>query len=176
MARHLVICPYCKKQFDAQPNDQGKVWIKINATRYAHIKCHQEHEANLTQNQKDHQMLYKYCKQLFGDEYNYVLTEKLINKYIKENKYTYSSIYKTLKWWYEIEGNSTEKAGGTIGIVPYAFNQARQYYYKLYLAQQQNRNINTWNPDIVQIDVSSFDPFKRPPRLIDLDKIDQEEI
>lgn len=117
-------------------------------------------------------MLYKYCKQLFGDEYNYVLTEKLINKYLKENNYTYSGIYKTLKWWYEIEGNSTDKAGGTIGIVPYAFNQARQYYYKLYLAQQQNKNIKEWRPVTRSVEVSSFDPFKRPPRLINIDDID----
>lgn len=176
MARHLVICPFCKKQFDAQPKDQGTIWIKVSARRYAHLECYQEHQANLTQEQKDHQLLYKYCKQLFGDEYNYILTEKLINKYIKENKYTYSGIYKTLKWWYQIEGNSTEKAGGTIGIVPYAFNQARQYYYKLYLAQQQNKNIKGWRPVIRSVEVSSFDPFKRPPRLINIDDIDQEEI
>lgn len=53
MARHLVICPYCKEKFDAQPNGEGVTWIKVSARRYAHIQCYQKHQANLTQEEKD---------------------------------------------------------------------------------------------------------------------------
>ena len=46
---------------------------------------------------------------------------------------------KTLKWYYEKEGNSLEKSNGSIGIVPYIYNKALNYYYSLYQAQLVNK-------------------------------------
>jgi len=45
-----------------------------------------------------------------------------------------------LVYFFEIKGNSVEKANGGIGIVPYVYQQAYNYYYSLWLAQQKNED------------------------------------
>ena len=47
---------------------------------------------------------------------------------------------KTLIWWFDIKGNSIEKANGGIGIIPYVYQQACDYYYTLFLAKTANKN------------------------------------
>lgn len=135
MAAHYVTCLYCKKRFnrDKEPTK------KVSERRYAHIKCYEEHVANMTQEEKDEIAFYEYVKNLFGKEYNYLVTKKLAERYIKENKYTYSGMLKTLKWYYEKERNSIEKSNGTIGIIPYIYQKALTYYYNLYKAQLINK-------------------------------------
>ena len=48
---------------------------------------------------------YEYAKNLFQEDYNYILTKKLAERFIKENNYTYSGMLKSLKWYYEKEGH-----------------------------------------------------------------------
>ena len=52
----------------------------------------------MTQEEKDIEAFYDYTKNLFGKNYNYILTKKLAEKYVRENNYTYSGMLKTLKW------------------------------------------------------------------------------
>jgi len=40
---------------------------------------------------------------------------------------------KALKYWYEVKKNPLDTNRG-IGIIPYIYNQAKEYYYALYLA------------------------------------------
>lgn len=42
-------------------------------------------------------------------------------------------------YFYDVKKNSTEKANGGIGIVPYVYQNAHEYYYKIWLANQQNK-------------------------------------
>ena len=160
---HKVICLYCKKQFDRdkEPTKQ------VSARRYAHLHCWEEHEKNLTQEEKDQNTFYTYTKQLFGENYNYLLTKKLAEKYVKDNNYTYSGMYKTLKWYYEKEGHSLEKSNGSIGIIPYIYNQAMAYYYALYQAQLVNKEKDISNfilPKERIITIESPRVYVRPPR------------
>lgn len=145
MAKIIVKCPYCNKQFDR--NNPEIKWIKIGR-RYAHQKCYEEHQKNLTQEEKDEQTFYKKTSQLFGKEYNYILTKKLAQRYIKENNYTYSGMTKALIWFYEINANDVENANGTIGIMPYIYKDAYMYYYKLYQAGQKNNQKKVNNKTI----------------------------
>ena len=70
MAKHLVKCLYCGQQFDreAEPTKQ------VSARRYAHLKCWEEHYLNLSQEEKDIEEFYNYTKELFKEDYNYILT------------------------------------------------------------------------------------------------------
>ena len=61
---------------------------------------------------------------------------------------------KTLIYWYEIKGNSTEKANGGIGIIPYVYKDASEYYYSIYLAQIANRDKK--DRDLTDIDAAKF--------------------
>lgn len=141
MAHHYVKCLYCGKQFDRDIEPTKQVSVR----RYAHIKCWEEHQTNLSQEEKDIEAFYEYTKNLFKENYNYILTKKLAENYIKENNYTYSGMLKTLKWYYEKEGHSIDKSNGSIGIIPYIYKQALNYYYSLYQAQLINKEKNISN-------------------------------
>lgn len=83
----------------------------------------------------------EYIKQLFGYEKLPAKVVKQIKDYITINKYTYSGILGTLKYFFEIKGNSIEKANGGIGIVGYIYQDARRYYLDLATARDRNQNI-----------------------------------
>ena len=164
MAHHYVKCLYCGEQFDRdiEPTKQ------VSARRYAHMKCWEDHIANMSQEEKDIEAFYEYVKNLFGEDYNYIVTKKLAERYVKENNYTYSGMLKTLKWYYEKEGNSIEKSNGSIGIIPYISKQALNYYYALYQAQLINKEKDISNFTIPKekiINIESPRVYVRPPRL-----------
>ena len=57
-----------------------------------------------------------------------------IKQYINDYNFTYSGIRKALIYFYEIKGNSIDKANGGIGIVPYVYKNAYNYYLALWQA------------------------------------------
>ena len=161
---HYVKCLYCGKQFD-RDNFPTK---QVSKRRYAHLQCWEDHLANMTQEEKDINTFYEYTKNLFKEDYNYILTKKLAERYVKENNYTYTGMLKTLKWYYEKEGHSIEKSNGTIGIIPYVYKQAMSYYYSLYKAQLVNKEKQVSNfitPKEREIYIESPRVYVRPPHM-----------
>ena len=114
MAKHMVKCFYCGEIFDASTTP----YVKPNSRRYAHKTCAQTAEENKTQEEKDRQLLENYIKKLFGINCISPKIKKQIETFRKDNNYSYTGMYKTLKYFFEIKGNSIEKANGGIGIVP----------------------------------------------------------
>ena len=47
---------------------------------------------------------------------------------------------KALIYFYEVKGNSVEKANGGIGIIPWIYKDAYNYYYDLWMIKQRNKN------------------------------------
>ena len=82
---------------------------------------------------------------------------KQINTYINEYHYTYSGILKSLIYFYEIKHNSIEKANGGIGIVPYTYTAARNYYYAIWEAQQKNEEkvIEEYKPKVKEVVITT---------------------
>ena len=89
-----------------------------------------------------------------------------IKKFVEDYNYTYSGIMKALQYHYEIKGGDKSKANGGIGIVPYVYQQAYEYHYKLWLAQQKNKDVEVsqYTPKVVEIVISrpQRKPKKRP--------------
>lgn len=135
---HIVTCQYCKKKFDRDKFP----FIQISQRRYAHKECGEEQEKVLKQEEKDKQDLYDYLNILFKGDYNYALVNKNIKKFVEELNYTYSGIKKALVYFYEVKGNSIEKANKNIGIVPFIYNDAFNYYYAIWEANQKNETKN----------------------------------
>lgn len=133
MAKAIVKCLYCGVQFDrlAEP------CVKIK-TRYAHEQCAKEHEEKIPQEKKDEEALKDYIKEKFKENANWALINKQLKTYISSGDYTYKGILKTLQYWYDLKHNDISKAKGGLGIIPYVYGQALDYYYNLYLAQQVN--------------------------------------
>lgn len=133
---HNVKCPICGKTFD-----RDKVpFVQVSARRYAHKECSMSEDERKAQEIKDKEELDNYIMSLFKMTYVDARIQKQIKKYVDENNYTYSGIKKALVYFFEIKGNSVEKANGGIGIVPYVYQQAYNYYYSLWLAQQKNED------------------------------------
>ena len=168
MAKHLVKCFYCGQIFDANTEP----FAKPRANRYAHAACHDKAESNKTQEERDYEALVEYIKALFGNPNPRVW--KQLKEYKDEYGYSYSGILKTLIWWYDIRHNDIEKANGGIGIVPYVYNDACDYYYALYLAQiaNEDKDIEHLQMRVREFTIETPQPQRRPPRLF---KFEEEE-
>ncbi len=147
----LVKCPYCGKTFSRDVEE----YVQINSRRYAHKECFDRHNAELSQEEKDKIALDNLIKSLFGYTSIPERVKRPIDDYNNHKKNSYSGISKSLIWFYQIKGNPIEKANGGIGIVPYIYEDARNYYTAIWIAQQQNqaKPIEQWEPEIVEIHI-----------------------
>lgn len=77
-----------------------------------------------------------------------------------EYNFSYTGILKALIYFFEIKGNDIDKANDGIGIVPYIYKDAYNYYYSLWIAKQKNidKDISNFIPKVKQITI------KRPVR------------
>ena len=149
---HKVKCKYCGVTFDRD----SVPFKQVSERRYAHLACAVAAENEKTQAEKDKQELEDYIKELLEEEYISPKVRKQINSYIEDYNFTYSGMKKALVYFYEIQGNDKKKANGGIGIVPYIYRTAYQYYYSLWLAKQKNEDK----------DISLFKPVVREVRIV----------
>lgn len=133
---HLVKCVYCKRQF----NRDKWPYVQVSTQRYAHKECSIRQDELLSKEEKDKIELEKYILKLLNEDYISPRVRKQLNQYVNEYHYTYSGIHKSLYYFYEIQKNPVEKANGSIGIVPYIYKASYDYYYSLWLAQQNNKD------------------------------------
>lgn len=108
--------------------------------RYVHIECSKKHPEN------DLEKLMIYIIQLYKLKENYIppAQMKQVTQYEQEYEFTYSGMLKALKYWYEVKKNPLDMNRG-IGIIPYIYKQAKEYYYALYLSDLQNQQIKNYN-------------------------------
>ena len=167
---HKVKCFYCGQIFDRDKED----FVLVGARRYAHKNCADKGEKIKSPEEKDLDTLETYIKKLFNVSYIDARIKKQIQKYKKEYNYSYSGMLKTLIWWFEIKGNSIEKANGGIGIIPYVYQEACNYYYALYLAQiaNEDKEIIDYIPQQITIEIESPQSKARPPKLFNLDDME----
>ena len=167
---HIVVCLYCKEKFDTELEP----FVKPNRTRYAHKRCADKREAEKTQEERDKEALEKYIMKLLDEPYLSARVKKQIKDYQEQYKYTYSGMLKSLIWFYEIKGNSTEKANGGIGIIPFIYKDACNYYYNLYLAQEANENKEIKKQEIKEITITSPQAERKKIKLFSFENEDPE--
>lgn len=141
-----VKCACCQKTMSKKDND----CVLLNNGKYVHKACQEIEEKR---EKTDKEQLEDYIKELFNVTYIDPRVRKQIQKYVEEFNYTYSGIRKALIYHYEIKGGDKSKANGAIGIVPYVYQQAFNYYLALWQAQQKNENkvIEEYKPAIKEI-------------------------
>lgn len=149
MAKHLVKCSICGQQFDANTEQ----YVNTSSRRYAHKNCFDLKQKEQEQLEKEKNDLENYIMKLFNISYVDARIHKQINEYINNYKYTYSGIQKALVYHYEVKNGDIEKANGGIGIVPYVYQNAFNYYYSLWEAKQKNENkvIKEYVPEVQEI-------------------------
>lgn len=150
-----VVCAYCKKPMSKKDAD----CVMVGNNKYVHSAC-KELEDNREKTEKE--QLEEYIKELFQISFIDPRVKGQIKKYIDEYNYTYSGIRKALIYHYEIKGGDKSKANGGIGIVPYVYQHAYEYYYNLWLAKQKNKDVEVelYTPRVKEITI------KRPERKI----------
>lgn len=130
----IVICSICKKQI----NKKQDKYKQLSNGKYAHLSCFELEEKR---EKTDAEKLNIYIMKLFDWDYVHPRVKRQISDYIEEYNFTYSGIQKSLEYFYHVKGNSLEKANGGIGIVPYIYQDAYNYYYALWEAKQKNIGI-----------------------------------
>ena len=173
---HNVKCSIC-----GQPFDRDKIQaVKTGARRYAHATCDPNNKdlvpLLIKQEDSDLTKLKEFINELYGKEANWALINKQIKQYTIENKYSYSGILKSLNYFYRVKGNSVDKSNGGIGIVPFTYKAAYDYYYSLFIAQSQNetKDVKTIINKVKEITI----PLPKiivPKRFFNMDE-DEEEV
>lgn len=172
---HKVKCSVCGIEFD---RDRIQA-VRVSARRYAHYKCKPECElVPLAEKvDPDKEKLINYVKTLLGQQYNAARVRKQIKDYIEKDKFTYSGILGSLVYWYEVKGNSIEKANGGIGIVGFIYNDARLYFAKIQNANEINddEDILNYNIEEEYIEIESPRMISRGIKLFDFEEEYDEE-
>ena len=113
----------------------------------------------------DKEKFEEYVKNLLGESYINARVRKQMNDYIREYQYTYSGMLKALVYFYEVKGNNKNKANGGIGIIPFIYKDAYNYYYNLWMIQQSNKdkNVIDYVPKLkeIKIPIPKKEPRKR---------------
>ena len=83
---------------------------------------------------------------------------------------------KALIYFFEVKGNSIEKANNGIGILPYIYQEAYQYYYSLYLAKlvNQEKNIEDYKPKIRIVEIPAPTIQPKIIKLFNMDDTEKE--
>ena len=129
-----VTCAFCKKGLSKKDPD----CVMFNNNKYVHKACQELEESR---EKTDREKLEEYIKELFALSYIDPRVKAQIKKYIEEYNFTYSGMQKALYYFYEIKGGDKSKANGGIGIIPYIYQDAYNYHYNLWLAQQKNKDV-----------------------------------
>lgn len=100
-----------------------------------------------------------------------------ITQYTTKYNYTHTGIMQSLYYFYHIQNNDTKKANDGIGIVPYVYNNAFNYFYDLWKAQNTNRDkvISDYVPEVIEVTIPvpvKENKMKRLFNFLDKDEID----
>ena len=164
----MVKCKYCGIQF----NRNAESFVEVGGRRYAHKECAEKYQQSISQEERDYMELEKYIKKLFNKNVVSARIKKQIKDFKQEYNYTYSGMQKTLYWWFELKGGSIEKANNGIGIVPFVYQDALDYFYRLYLA----KIANDISPEqikkakVEEIEIGSPRVYINPPKLFKFGK------
>lgn len=164
----VVLCKLCKKPIDKNSSECGA----LDNGQYAHLSCI---EAAAAQELTEEEKLDNYVMNLFKTEYVPPGVRKQIKDFQEKYNFTISGIRKSLIYWYEIKKNTTEKAKGGIGIVPYIYQDAYRYFYMIWEARQKNidKNIEAYKPKEVIIHIPMPKPVFKKKKLFTF--LDEEE-
>lgn len=94
---------------------------------------------------KDREELNNYICQLFGVDLLPYTINKQIEEYTSQLEYSFSSIEKTLRYFYEFKENQIDVSRQTIGIVPYIYEEAKRFYEQAFQANQINQDCEIIN-------------------------------
>lgn len=150
---HYCICSKCCVRFD---RDKIQA-VKTGARRYGHATCYPDNKDFVKMEapkkaaaDPDLEMLKEYISKVYGTKANWPLISKQIKEYHEVNGYSYSGMYKSLVYFYEVKKNSLDNSHGGIGIIPFTYQAAYDYYLNLFLISNANSKIENMKEYVSQ--------------------------
>lgn len=155
-----VKCLLCNKNFDREKIP----FVKIG-NRYVHEKCALDNPKKVKEllNRED---FYECVKAVYGPKYDYQTINRQAENFIKNYGYTWYGMTKSLQWFYFVNNGTTEKSNDGVGIIPYVYDRAKEYYKEVDTTQKKNEKIMLRQP-VIEIKSKSPRGWKQPPRLFD---------
>lgn len=146
----IVECAYCHQKMSKKKDAP----VQLSNGKYVHKHCAELEEKR---EKTDSEKLNDYIMKLFEVNYVSPKIKKQINTFIQEYNYSYSGIQKALCYYFEVKHGDIDKSGGGIGIVPYIYKDAYNYYYDLWCAQQKNEKLDmeTYVPKVKEISIEA---------------------
>lgn len=140
----VVTCGGCGLKFD-RVAENGE-FIK---SKWYHKGC------AIVKNEKI--MLDAYICKLFNLKTPGPMNNILIKKYRDELGFNYDGMNKTLKYFYEVKGHTKNKSEERVGIIPYVYQEAQDYYKVI---EDRARRIagNAVENTVETIDVKVYTP------------------
>lgn len=118
----LVTCDFCKGKLEEEQ-------AVLTDGLFFHSVCFREREYR--------DQIFVLLKKIGFSEDTFERINSQISSFRKHNNYSYEGILKALRYYYLLKNGSVDKANGGIGIVPYVYDDAADYYFKLKLKQNQ---------------------------------------
>lgn len=112
----LVKCAFCGRQVDKD------VSVRYRDKNY-HSDCAEE--------AKNRDELGQYIVDLFHLKAPGPRNYAMIKKFYEENHFTYKGMLYSLKYFYEIKNNPIDKANQSIGIIPWVYEEAKEYFERI---------------------------------------------
>lgn len=116
--------------------------------------------------------LYGYICQLFGLKSPGPTIFSQINGFFTKYKgWTYRGIYNSLVYFYEVKKGSKERANSAIGIVPYVYDEAQEYFANLKAKQSRiQQTLTNQEGQTTQVIIIN-QPAPKPKKTIDLENL-----
>lgn len=161
-----VKCQLCGQLFD---KDTG---IRIDEKNF-HINCGKEYT--------DKKEIFKYVARLFGFKSETKPGPRItsqLKSFREKYSYTYEGILNALKYHFEVRKGSIDKANEGIGIVPYVYEEAQEYFKRFKnkqekIAQSIGRQLEV-KPEVLTIKKTSEEK-KKKQTLYNLEQFNMEE-
>jgi hypothetical protein len=122
----MPICRVCKQEIDKRKDN----WIMPSRNYYYHKLCYadlKDVKKEKTQEEYRH-LIYDYLSRVLKVPYEYFKIEAQINQFIKSGM-TIKGIFFAVKYYYDRNGkDSWQKGYGGIGIVPYIYEESKNYW------------------------------------------------
>ena len=124
---HMVMCRVCHERFDCEKEE----FVMPSKNFYYHKKCYESWRASDLNNAEDEawiDRIYDFIAHDLKQSYDWHKCEVQRERFTKQNGFTNKGIYFTLKYFYEIKGGDWKKGYEGIGIVPYIYKEATEYW------------------------------------------------
>lgn len=137
------MCEFCHK---GVPMGQE---VTLPGDRFAHIDCYSKLEVN---GKSDYDKLFEYIMQLYDESFVDPAKQKSIKNMIDSYGFTHSGIHGTLVYLYEVLRKKPTDSN-YLGIVPYYYTKAKEYYEELKRVKAVNaqKDIENYKPKEIVI-------------------------